>query len=133
MTDQREPDEQAQLDWEIEFFEGILRRDDGYGAAMRILAELYTRRGRHQDALNLDRRITRLYPNDAGGFYNLACSLALTEDINGAFSALEQAWALGYRDVGWLRRDPDLRSVRSDPRYEQFLRERTSETQSPHA
>ena len=130
MANDQDQDELAQLDWEISFFEGVLRRDATYGTAMRVLAELYTRRGRHADGLRLDHRITTLYPDDPMARYNLACSLALTDDLNGAFSALEQAWRLGYRDLNWLKRDPDLRSVRKDPRYEEFLRERASEASS---
>ena len=134
-TKPHEPDQDdlVRIDWEIAFFEGVLRRDPDYGAVMRVLAELYTRRGRHADGLRLDRRITSLYPEDAIAHYNLACSLALTNDLNGAFSALEDAWRLGYRDLSWLKRDPDLRSVRRDPRYEEFLRERASEAASSSA
>ena len=119
-------DDLARLDWEIAFFEGVLRRDPAYGTALRVLAELYTRRGRHDDGLRLDRRITALYPHDSIAHYNLACSLALTGDPGGAFAALEQAWDLGYRDLGWLKRDPDLRPLREDPRYAEFLRNRAA-------
>lgn len=126
MNGARDRDDVERLDWEIAFYEGILRRDTAYGTVLRVLAELYTRRGRYRDGLLLDRRIVALHPDDPVAHYNLACSLALTDDPGGAFAALDDAWTLGYRDLGWLERDPDLRTLRRDPRYGEFLRSRAA-------
>ena len=49
--------------------------------------------------------------------YNLACSYALTEQFERAANSLEEAIDLGYRDLGWLSRDPDLAMLRKHPVY----------------
>ncbi len=108
-------------EWEIRFYEGILRRAPDYVEVLKILAELYTRQQRYEEGLELDRRLARLRPEDPLVFYNLACSLSLTGDVSGAFRALERAFELGYADAAWMARDPDLRAVRRDPRYGAFL------------
>lgn len=120
-----EPDRAAQsrrdLDVEISFLEGVLRRDPNYIEALQILGDAYTKRGDYERGLEIDRRLVALRPDDNLIHYNLACSLALTNQKDEAFRALERAIALGYRDVRWLQRDDDLKSLRDDPRFAQLL------------
>jgi hypothetical protein len=42
--------------------------------------------------------------------------------IDPGFFALQRSLELGYRHVKWLRRDPDLRALRRDPRFARLLR-----------
>ena len=72
--------------------------------------------------LQIDRRLVRLAPEDPVVWYNLACSFAVLGMIEPAFSALQKALELGYRTVRRLRRDPDLKSLRRDPRFARLLR-----------
>ena len=62
---------------------------------IEILGGLYTRQGRIADGLKMDRKLVRLEPDNPTAHYNLACSLALTSDSDGALTALEEAE--GYR------------------------------------
>ena len=55
----------AELDYEIRFFESVLRRDPGYVLVVELLGGLYTRRGRIADGLRMDRRLVRLQPANA--------------------------------------------------------------------
>jgi predicted Zn-dependent protease len=117
------PREAEELDVEIGFLEGLVRRDPEYVDALQILGDDYTRRGRFAEGLEVDQRLSALRPEDALVHYNLACSLALTRDPEAAVKALHRALDLGYRDFRWLRRDPDLRGLRRHPLFKS-VRER---------
>jgi len=109
--------ETRDLDIKIEFMEGIVRRDPKYIEALQLLCDHYTQRGKFEDGLKVDEQLSRLEPGNPLVFYNLACSYSLTGEVDLAASALDRALALGYRDFKWLAKDPDLRTLRKDPRY----------------
>jgi len=109
-----------ELDIEIEFMEGLVRRDPDYVDALQILGERYTQRGRFAEGLKVDERLARLEPEDALVFYNLACSYSLTDQFDRAALALEKAMDLGYRDFAWLAKDPDLKKFRQQPAYDEI-------------
>jgi tetratricopeptide (TPR) repeat protein len=100
------------LDLEILFLEGVVRRDPAYIEALQILGDDYTRRGRYPEGLKVDERLSLLHPEDAVVQYNLACSYSLTQQTQLAFEALEAAINLGYRDFKSLDKDPDLDNLR---------------------
>ncbi|MCF3648312.1 TPR end-of-group domain-containing protein [Synoicihabitans lomoniglobus] len=95
-------------EWEIGFFESVLRRDPRYVDVVAILGGLYTKTGRIADGLKMDRRMVRLCPRDATAHYNLACSLVLTDRHRDALKTLRRAIELGYVDFDWMENDPDL-------------------------
>jgi tetratricopeptide (TPR) repeat protein len=107
--------DQRDLDIEITFLEGLIRRDPGYVDALRILGDDYTRRGRIPEGLHIDQRLASLCPADPCVHYNLACSYSLTEQYDLAVAELDRAINLGYRDFRWMVRDPDLRNLRKHP------------------
>jgi len=111
------PKEMRELDVEIGFLEGITRRDGDYVEALQLLGDLYTQRGRFEEGLQIDERLSRLEPRDPLVFYNLACSYSLPGRMDQAARALERALTLGYRDFKWLAKDPDLRKFRKHPLY----------------
>jgi len=110
-------DEKRELDIEISFMQGVLRRDPDYIDALQILGDDYTKRGRFIDGLKVDEQLARLRPTDATVLYNLACSYSLTGDTESAFAALHRALAVGYNDFKWLAQDPDLENLRKHPHY----------------
>ena len=109
--------EQRDLDIEIQFLEGVVRRDRRYVEALQLLGDDYTRRGRFKDGLQVDRRLARLCPEDPLVHYNLACSFSLTEEFRNAAHALRKALQSGYRDFEHLRRDSDLEPLRQPNLY----------------
>jgi tetratricopeptide (TPR) repeat protein len=113
--------QQRDIDIEIGFLEGLLRRDPDYVEALEILGDAYTKRNRLEEGLAVDQRLAALRPADAGILFNLACSLSLTKRLDESLNALSQAIRLGYRDFDWLMRDPDLRRVRDDERFAVIL------------
>ncbi len=110
-------DEKRNIDVEIGFIEGVVRRDPGYVDALQILGDDYTRRGRFLDGLRIDEQLARLRPSDSTVLYNLACSYSLTGETEAAFAALHRALDAGYYDFKWLAQDPDLEGLRKHPDY----------------
>jgi tetratricopeptide (TPR) repeat protein len=110
-------DQERDLDIEIGFLEGVVRRDPGYVDALQILGDNYTRRGRIEEGLKVDERLSRLRPADALVHYNLACSYSLSGQFESATEALNRALDLGYRDFKWLAKDPDLARLRRHALY----------------
>ena len=114
--------EQSQLDFELEFLGRILERDPFYTDALRIHANNLAAKGQYGRALQMDRRLVRLLPDRAIPWYNLACSYAVLGMADPAIAALQRSLELGYRLVDHLRRDPDLKSLRHDPRFIRLIR-----------
>src|SRR3954467_5377645 len=108
-------------DFEIKFYESVLRRDPGYVAVVEILGGLYTRQGRIADGLKMDRKLVKLQPANATAHYNLACSLALSRRKTDALRSLRQAIELGYRDYDWMLQDPDLEELKTHPNFVALL------------
>jgi len=113
-------EEARDLDVQIGFIEGLVRRDPGYVDALQLLGDNYTRRGRYTEGLEVDERLARLEPRNPLVLYNLACSYSLTDQFEQGIEALRKAIEFGYRDFGWLRRDPDLRKLRKHSLYAQI-------------
>jgi tetratricopeptide (TPR) repeat protein len=114
--------EQSQLDFELEFLGRILERDPFFTDALRVHGNNLAAKGQYARALQIDRRLVRLLPERAIPWYNLACSYAVLGMIDPAFSSLQRALELGYRHLAHVRRDPDLKSLRRDPRFTRLLR-----------
>jgi tetratricopeptide (TPR) repeat protein len=100
------------LDLQIQFMEGVVRRDPEYVDALQLLGDHYTQRGKYSQSLKVDERLARLQPDDPLVYYNLACSYSLNRQYDLAVEALEKALNLGYHDLNWLAKDPDLRQLR---------------------
>ena len=109
------------LDLEIQFLEGIVRRDADYVEALQILGDDYTSRGRYAEGLKIDERLSKLRPEDSLVHYNLACSYSLTERLDQALESLEIALDLGYRDFKWMAEDPDLGNLREHAAYKKKI------------
>jgi tetratricopeptide (TPR) repeat protein len=111
------------LEFEIQFFEGVTKRDPGFIEALQILGDAYTKTGQWDKGLRVDKRLARLCPDSPLVFYNLACSYSLMSHLDEAFAALDKALRLGYSDAKWLTKDPDLENLRKDLRFEALKRE----------
>jgi len=108
-------------EFDIKFFESIHRRDPRYADVIEILGGLYTKTGRINDGLRMDRKLVRLQPDNATAHYNLACSLALVKRKADALRALERAIELGYNDAEWMQQDPDLEGLKESPAFKKLL------------
>ena len=110
------------LDFEISFYEKIVKDKPNYVEALIPLAEAYTKKGRFQDGLEIDKRLSLLCLEDPTVYYNLACSYALVDQKDHAIASLKHALALGYRDLKHLLQDSDLKKLHGNPDFEELVR-----------
>ena len=117
----QKPEELRENRQELEFLQAVARRLPEDTGVLRALGDLYTRTGAYADGLRVDERLSRLCAEDPLVWYNLACSLALSERTDDAFEALTRSVELGYSDYEAMKKDPDLDSLHGDARFESIL------------
>jgi tetratricopeptide (TPR) repeat protein len=109
------------LDFEIQFYEKLLRAYPDFVDVLIPLGDAYTRRGLHEKGLEIDLRLSHLRRGDPLTWYNLACSLSLLNRLDESLEALRRSFELGYTDVDYLQQDPDLLNLRRWPKYREFV------------
>jgi len=122
-------DKVQDLDFEIKFYENILKTRPNFTEVLIALGDAYTKNKLYEEGLAIDERLSRLKPEDPIVFYNLACSYSLTERIDFSLRALKRAMRLGYDDFNYMNKDPDLENLRKDERY-QILVKRTAKSKN---
>lgn len=110
-------------EFEIEFYESVLRRDPKDVVLVELLASLYTKTGQIDAGLKMDRKLVRLQPENPIAHYNLSCSLALKNRRADAVRALREAIENGYSDWEWLMKDPDLKVLQGYAKFQELLSE----------
>lgn len=111
----------SDLDFEIQFCEGVLAKNEKFLPALILLGDLYTRRGLFEKGLGVDETLSRLMPEDGVVFYNLACSYSLLGRIEDALTTMKTAIALGYNDFKHMGQDRDLENLFKDNRFRDYL------------
>ena len=109
------------LDFEIQFYEKLLKAYPDFLDVLIPLGEAYTRQGLYEKGLAVDLRLAQLRGEDPLSWYNLACSYSLLKRVDEAFESLRRSIARGYRDLHYLQKDPDLHNLRQSPKYCQLL------------
>ncbi len=122
----------SQLDFEIDFFERILSRDPNYVEVLMNLGELFSEKGCHRRALQVDLRLAQLRPRSETVMYNLACSYAMLNQKVEALEALQGALDLGFFDVDFLLADPDLAILHGRPEFQRMVVQLTGRQASRH-
>ncbi|MEK7449144.1 MAG: hypothetical protein AAB019_06640 [Planctomycetota bacterium] len=108
-------------DFEMALYESVVKANDRNRDALVCLGYLYTKEGLHAKALEIDKKLVTVSPEDAICHYNMTCSYSNLNMLDEAFKSLEMAVLLGYSDFHHMEKDPDLRNLRNDPRYQQFI------------
>jgi len=99
-----------------------LHPDDARAYTMGAVS--FCRLGDRRSGLEWAERAIAIDPNDAGIQYNVACLFALEGEKTRAIQSLEAAVQAGFAHRDWVEKDPDLDSLRDDPRF-QSLKWRT--------
>jgi serine/threonine protein kinase/tetratricopeptide (TPR) repeat protein len=81
--------------------------------------------GDHARADEWARRAVQSDPTNPLMLYNIGCLHAVGGRPGLALDHLERAMELGMRNRDWLMTDPDLASIREDPRFKALLKEDT--------
>ncbi|HAJ56404.1 MAG TPA: hypothetical protein DCL35_01395 [Candidatus Omnitrophica bacterium] len=110
------------LDFQLSFYEGVVRENPSFAEALIALGEIYTKKGLYDKGLAVDKKLALLRPDNPVVHYNLACSLSLLGDTAGSFEAIRRAVDLGYDDFMFMHNDPDLLNLRADERFIEFIR-----------
>ena len=110
------------IDFDISFYEGILKENPYLVECLRFLGNAYTAKGMYNEGLEIDKTLSKLRPDDPEVFYNLACSYSLTQEIDSAIFTLKKAIDLGYNDVVHMESDSDIDNLRNDKRYKTLVR-----------
>jgi len=113
--------DQSDLDFEVCFYEKLVKDNPCFVNALTVLGDVYTKKGRYKDGLKIDRKLVKLTPQDPIVYYNLACSYSLLKMADSCLKALRKALKLGCRDFSFIQKDPDLAFIRQDPRYNRLL------------
>ena len=93
--------------------------DDPRAATMRAVC--LARTGRRDDGLHWARQALAIDPLDAGVRYNVACLYAVEGALDDALTCLEEVVRAGFRNREWMERDPDLSSLRGQPRFQALM------------
>jgi adenylate cyclase len=93
--------------------------DDPRAATMRAVS--LCRLGNQEEGLVWADKAMSIDPDDAGVCYNVACLYALEGMPDKAIHSLERAARVGFGHRDWIEHDPDLESLRGDPRFQSLL------------
>ena len=91
--------------------------------ALQQRAIFHARNGQMDEALSNCQEAVKVAPFSATANYILAGIYAKRGQIEESVTALKRAQELGFRDVTFLKRDPDLASVRKHPEFANLIAE----------
>lgn len=103
--------------FQIKFLKELLEKDPEFVPALMALGQIYTKKGEYEKGLEVDLKLAKLCPDNPTVFYNLACSYSLLNKKTPGLKALEKAFQLGYDDLNYLFKDPDLKNLRKSKRF----------------
>jgi len=121
MYDEVIEEESEDLDFEIGFYEGLIKKKPDFIEALQALGDAYTKKGQFEKGLAIDEYLSQLQPDNPYVFYNLACSYSLLNQTDKAFRSIKAAIKYGYRNFDYLKEDKDLTNLRNDYRFLRYF------------
>lgn len=116
------PKKSNDIEFEIGFYENILKGAPDFIEALTVIGDLYTKAGMWQKGLDVDLRLVKLRPEDPMVHYNLACSYALLNQTQASLASLTKSIELGYDDFEYIKADGDLENLFKDPDVQHYIR-----------
>jgi Flp pilus assembly protein TadD len=102
-------------------FRKLTEADPGDGDAWHMLGYSLHSGGRIDEALPAHLRATEFPQVASTAAYNAACAYARKGDPDRAFEWLEKAIGFGFAQAEVAEIDPDLETLRADPRFEALV------------
>jgi serine/threonine protein kinase/Flp pilus assembly protein TadD len=90
--------------------------------ALSLGAGCLARLGEREKSIQWAGRAAAIDPHDAVILYAVACVYAIIGLPDEAIAYLDGAVKAGFGNFGWIENDPDMDSIRSDPRYKAILK-----------
>jgi tetratricopeptide (TPR) repeat protein len=99
-----------------------IRELDLAGLDYAVMGFDYLTTGDYPRAVEYYRKATEAFPDISEIWYNYACALSRNNNINEGLAALRKVVELGYENIAWILRDPDLENLRKDDRFKGLVK-----------
>ena len=113
--------EEEKLRHGLRLMEGSLELNPDDARAANLAAGVYGSLGEAENAIKYGERSLAIDPEDPMLLYNVACMYASLGRTDQAISCLERAVDKGFGHKEWIDNDPDLNSIRSNPKYQSIV------------
>ncbi len=88
-----------------------------------LLANNYASLQREGESIRELQKAVALRPNDPNILYNAACTYGILQRKTEALATLKKAKKVGFPNLDWAARDPDLACLHGDPEFERLIEE----------
>lgn len=106
----------------VKLYESLVQSEPNNGRAWFNLGYALHYSRAHARAIEAFEHARQLDYTRPTSMYNIACAYSMLDQRELAFEWLERAVAEGYDVNGYITADRDLDNLRSDPRFQQFIR-----------
>ena len=113
---------QQALEQALHIYPGYLSRHPDDARAHMFYAANLAQVGRKEEGKIVAAKAIALSPGDSVMMYNAACFYAVLGEKQLALESLRNSIASGNENYEWLRRDPDLDSIRNEPEYIELMK-----------
>ena len=113
--------EEENLRHGLKLMESSLELNPDDARAANLAGGGYASLGEAENAIKYSERSLSIDPEDPMLLYNVACTYATLGRTDQAISCLERAVDKGFGHKEWIDNDPDLASVRGNPRYQAIV------------
>ena len=108
--------------WEeaVTHYRMALHHNKNFEEAYVNLSTAYLSGKKFNESQKILSTLEEINPSNPSLHYNLACYHTLTGQDGPALNALQRAVELGFKNLESIETDPDLESLRSNPKFEQW-------------
>ena len=117
----RKEEKEAQLRRGLKLMESSLELNPDDARAANLAAGVFGALGDAENAVKYGERSLAIDPEDPMLLYNVACMYASLGRGEQAIACLERAVDKGFGHKEWIDNDPDLNSIRNNPKYQAIV------------